>query len=100
MGIADLTSAEKYFTLVHKDDVAILQLESAASTNKLSVACQMALHRVVEELTTEAERGRLRTLIITGNEKFFSVGADLNEVLRFSAAQAFEFARAGQAFTL
>jgi enoyl-CoA hydratase len=100
MGIADLTSAEKYFTLVHKDDVAILQLESAASTNKLSGACQMALHRVVEELTTEAERGRLRALIITGNEKFFSVGADLNEVRRFSAAQAFEFARAGQAFTL
>jgi enoyl-CoA hydratase/carnithine racemase len=99
MGTADLTSAEKYFTLVHKDDVAILQLESAANTNKLSVACQMTLHRVVEDLTTEAESGQLRALIITGNEKFFSVGADLKEVSRFSAAQAFEFARAGQALT-
>ena len=100
MGIADLTSGEKYFTLVLKDDVAIIQLESAANTNKLSVACQMTLHRVVDELRSEAESGRLKALIIAGNEKFFSVGADLKEVLRFSAAQAFEFARAGQALTL
>jgi enoyl-CoA hydratase/carnithine racemase len=100
MGIADLTSTEKYFTLVHKDEVAVLELASADNTNKLSGACQMALHRVVEDLTTEAESGQLKALIITGNEKFFSVGADLNEVLRFSAAQAFEFARAGQALTL
>lgn len=100
MGTADLTSAEKYFKLVHKDDVAILQLESAAGTNKLSVACQMALHRAVDELRSEAESGRLKALIIAGNEKFFSVGADLNEVRQLSAAQAFEFALTGQAFTL
>lgn len=100
MGTADLTSAEKYFKLVHKDDVAILQLESAAGTNKLSVACQMALHHAVDELRKEAESGRLKALIIAGNEKFFSVGADLNEVRQLSAAQAFEFALTGQAFTL
>jgi enoyl-CoA hydratase/carnithine racemase len=99
MRAADLTSAEKYFNLVYKDDVALLQLGSADGVNKLSVACQAALHHAVEELATEAESGRLKALIVTGNEKFFSVGADLNEVRRLSAAQAFEFARAGQAFT-
>ena len=99
MTAADLTSAEKYFNLVYKDDVALLQLASADGVNKLSVVCQTALHHAVEELATEAESGRLKALIVTGNEKFFSVGADLNEVRRLSAAQAFEFARAGQAFT-
>src|SRR4029077_13330929 len=100
MGAADQISAEKYFRLVRQDNVAILQLQSADNTNKLSVACQMALLHAVDELESEAERGRLRALIIAGNEKFFSVGADLNEVRRLSAAQAFEFARAGQAFTM
>ncbi|MGZ4878207.1 MAG: enoyl-CoA hydratase/isomerase family protein [Candidatus Angelobacter sp.] len=100
MRTADLTSAEKYFDLVYKDDVALLQLGSAGGTNKLSVACQMALHHAVDELTTEAESGRLKALIVAGNEKFFSVGADLNEVRRLSAAQAFEFSRFGQALTL
>ncbi|HSM87939.1 MAG TPA: enoyl-CoA hydratase/isomerase family protein, partial [Candidatus Limnocylindrales bacterium] len=36
------------------------------------------------------------SLIITGNEKFFSAGADLNEISRLGAAEAFEFSRLGQ----
>ena len=100
MRTTDLNSAEKYFTLVRKDDVEFLHLASADGANKLSVACQMALHRAVEELTPEAESGRIKALVIAGNEKFFSVGADLKEVLRLSAAQAFEFSRVGQALTL
>jgi enoyl-CoA hydratase/carnithine racemase len=93
-------SQAKFLTIARKGDSAILTLNSAAGTNKLSVACQMALHHAVDELRSEAESGRLKGLIVAGNEKFFSVGADLNEVRRLSAAQAFEFARAGQAFTL
>ncbi len=54
MTAADLTSAEKYFNLVYKDDVALLQMGSADGANKLSVACQMALHHAVEELATAA----------------------------------------------
>ncbi len=99
MRAADLISAQKYFDLVYRDDIALLQLASADGVNKLSVSCQMALHHAVKELATEAESGRLKALIVTGNEKFFSVGADLNEVRRLSPAQAFEFARTGQAFT-
>jgi enoyl-CoA hydratase/carnithine racemase len=100
MRTADLNSAEKYFTLVRKDDVEFLQLASADGTNKLSVACQMALHRAVEELTPEAESGRLKALIIAGNGKFFSAGADLNEIAQLSGPQALAFSRTGQALML
>jgi enoyl-CoA hydratase len=97
MNISDLTSAEKYFEIERKADVAVLQLVSSEGTNKLGMARIRALHRAVEELRTEADRGNLKCLIITGNEKFFSAGADLKELSQLTAAQAFEFSREGQA---
>jgi enoyl-CoA hydratase len=59
-----------------------------------------ALLAAVEELRAEAEAGQLKALIITGNEKFFSVGADLNEIRQLSGPAAFEFSRRGQALTM
>lgn len=56
-----------------------------------------ALLAAVEELRVEAEACALQTLIITGNEKFFSVGADLNEISQLTGPAAFEFSRRGQA---
>jgi len=47
-------------------------------------------------LREEAEQGLLKSLIITGNEKFFSAGADLNEISQLSGPQAFAFSRRGQ----
>ena len=75
----------------------MLQLVSPDGTNKLGMARIRALHRVVQELSAEAQSGGLKRLIITGNDKFFSAGADLNEISQLRAAQAFEFSRAGQA---
>jgi len=60
----------------------------------------IALHRLVDKLVTEAESGRIKALIITGNDKFFSAGADLNEISELSGPQAFAFSRAGQALML
>jgi enoyl-CoA hydratase/carnithine racemase len=97
MNISDLTSAEKYFEIERKADVAVLQLVSSDGANKLGMARIRALHRAVEELRTEADRGNLKCLIITGSEKFFSAGADLNEISQLTAAHAFEFSRRGQA---
>ena len=37
-----------------------------------------------------------RPLIITGNDKFFSAGADLREIAALSGPQALEFSRTGQ----
>ena len=50
----------------------------------------MALTVAIEKLGES-----LLPLIITGNEKFFSAGADLNEIVALGS-DAFEFARMGQ----
>jgi enoyl-CoA hydratase/carnithine racemase len=81
-------------------DAAILQLVSADGTNQLEMGRITALHGAIEELRADAENGSLKRLIITGNQKFFSAGADLNEVSRLSGPEAFEFSRAGQALML
>lgn len=96
MEIGNLTAAEKYFEIERKAEVAILRIASPDGTNKLGMARISALHRAIEELTRESESGQIKCLIITGNDKFFSVGADLNEISQLTAAQAFEFSRRGQ----
>src|SRR6476646_3431965 len=90
-------NGEKLFSINHEAGAAILKLVSSDVTNKLGMARIHALHRAVEELRTEADRGNLKCLIITGSEKFFSAGADLNEISQLTAAHAFEFSRRGQA---
>src|SRR6478672_217825 len=100
MEIGNLTAAQKYFEIERKADAAVLRIVSSDGTNKLGMARIRALHRAVQELSAEAESGGLKRLIITGNEKFFSAGADLNELSRLTAAQALEFSRQGQALML
>lgn len=97
MEIGNLTATKKYLEIERKADVAILRIVSADCTNKLGMARITALHRAVQELSAEAESGGLKRLIVTGNDKFFSAGADLNEISVLTAARAFEFSRAGQA---
>ena len=96
MEIGNLTAAEKYLEIERKAEVAILRIASPDGTNKLGMARISALHRALKELTREAESGQIKGLIVTGNDKFFSVGADLNEISQLTAAQAFEFSRGGQ----
>jgi enoyl-CoA hydratase/carnithine racemase len=43
---------------------------------------------------------RPRPLIITGNEKFFSAGADLREITALDGTSAYEFSQMGQALML
>jgi enoyl-CoA hydratase/carnithine racemase len=78
----------------------VLQLASVDGTNKLGMPRIIALHRVVDELRAEAESGQINALILTGNSKFFSAGADLNEISGLSGPQAFEFSRRGQALMM
>ena len=89
-------TSDEYFVLSRERDCAVLQIISADGTNILSMARVSALLAAVERLRTEAEVGALKALIITGNEKFFSVGADLNEIRQLSGPAAFEFSRRGQ----
>ena len=83
-------SRSEYFQIEQRSNLRILQLTSADETNRLSRACVRALADAVEELARDPQ-----PLIITGNRKFFSAGADLNEIVALGP-DAFEFARMGQ----
>lgn len=51
----------------------------------------MTLPAVLRDLARER-----RPLVITGNHKYFSVGADLNEIATLSGPDAYEFSKSGQ----
>jgi enoyl-CoA hydratase/carnithine racemase len=55
-----------------------------------------ALLESIIELRKQAEAGAIRALVITGNERFFSAGADLNEISRLTGPEAYKFSRLGQ----
>ncbi|MGB8733175.1 MAG: enoyl-CoA hydratase-related protein, partial [Candidatus Sulfotelmatobacter sp.] len=69
-----------------------MRLQFADGTNQLSRACVLSLTAAIREL---AHQGR--PLIITGNAKFFSAGADLKEIAALTGPAALEFSKTGQA---
>lgn len=71
------------------DGVRILQLCSPDVNNRLTRACILELTDAVHELAT-------KPVIITGNNKFFSAGADLREIATLTGHEALEFSRSGQ----
>ncbi len=79
------------FEISETSGVAVLRLTSADGTNRLTRACVLALAEAVERLA-----GQPRPLVVTGNARFFSAGADLNEIAALTGPEAFEFARQGQ----
>lgn len=84
----------EYFQIEHPDGAAILRLTSQDGTNRLTRACVISLASAVRELALDP-----RPLIITGNQKFFSAGADLHEIVALNGPEAFVFAKAGQMMT-
>ena len=72
----------------------MLRLVSGDGTNRLSRACVEALTAEIEKLARNP-----KALIIAGNDKFFSAGADLNEITHLGA-DAFDFALMGQRLML
>ena len=66
-------------------------LISADETNRLTRACVLELSDSVLALSRAP-----KPLIITGNPKFFSAGADLSEIRALDASSALAFARMGQ----
>jgi enoyl-CoA hydratase/carnithine racemase len=70
----------------------ILLLSSPDNTNRLTRDCVLALTKEICILANN-----MRPLVIAGNHKFFSVGADLNEIAVLSGPQAYEFSQLGQA---
>ena len=81
----------EFFHIENYENVDLLRLVSADGTNRLTRACVLDLTDALRE------RSRLeRPLVITGNESFFSAGADLGEIAQLSGADAYQFSKMGQ----
>jgi enoyl-CoA hydratase/carnithine racemase len=81
----------EFYHLEQHDGVRVLCLQSDDGTNRLTRACVLALTDVFRDLA-----GKPEPLIITGNRRFFSAGADLREIAALTAGVAYEFAGLGQ----
>lgn len=83
---------EPCFELHVERRAAWLRLVSHDGTNRLTSARVEALTAAVEDLS----RRPLERLVLTGNARFFSAGADLNQIAALTGPQALHFARMGQ----
>jgi enoyl-CoA hydratase/carnithine racemase len=87
--------SETFFHLDDRDGALVLRLRSEDGTNRLSRACVLALLEIIQTIST-----RTRPLVITGNTKFFSAGAELEEIAALDGPSAYEFSKMGQALML
>ena len=100
-GVRDAISADSpsisfsivptFFQLEATGETNVLRLVSEDGTNRLSRSCVRALTDALRELAREA-----RPIVITGNHKFFSAGAELVEINALNGPDACEFSRQGQ----
>jgi enoyl-CoA hydratase/carnithine racemase len=80
-----------FFWVQAELDIPILHLHSSDGTNRLSKGCVLALCVAVRELA-----GSRKPLVITGNDRFFSAGAELSEIAALDGPAAYEFSKMGQ----
>jgi enoyl-CoA hydratase/carnithine racemase len=83
---------ERLYSLHFEGEVALLRLLSADGTNRLTRACVRALTIALEQLALQPPA----RLVIAGNARFFSAGADLNEIAALNGTEALCFSRMGQ----
>jgi enoyl-CoA hydratase/carnithine racemase len=81
-----------HFQLESRDRATILRLASPDGTNRLTRDCVLALTAQIRALSDNP-----RPLIITGNQKFFSAGAELEEIIALTGPGAYAFSHMGQA---
>jgi len=80
-----------FFYLEQLHGVRVLRLQSDDGANRLTLVCVLALTEGLRDLA-----GKPEPLIITGNRRFFSAGADLREIAALTGPAAYEFSRIGQ----
>lgn len=90
----------QYCAISVADYRATLTLTSVDGANKLGREVIEELLGCVTGLRARAEEGEIQRLVIRGNEKFFSAGADLNQIAQLTGPKAFEFSRLGQKLML
>ena len=69
----------------------IVRLRSEDGTNRLTRECVLSLTRAIEQLVREK-----RPTVFTGNDRFFSAGAELEEIAALKPPTAYEFSKMGQ----
>ena len=69
-----------------------MRLQSNDGTNRLTRECIQSLTKAFGEL-----KSNRRPVVIAGNDRFFSAGADLNEISQLNGPNALAFAKMGQA---
>jgi enoyl-CoA hydratase len=79
------------FQIEAVDEYHQLRLTSDDGTNRLTSAAVVALTDALRNLQANP-----KPLIIAGNKRFFSAGADLSEIQSLSGPAACEFAKTGQ----
>jgi enoyl-CoA hydratase len=89
--LAHVIDDQEFFLLEEVRQASILRLRTKDGTNRLSRACILSTIAALDKLAENS-----RPLIITGNERFFSVGADLEEIAQLAPTAALEFSRIGQ----
>jgi enoyl-CoA hydratase/carnithine racemase len=82
-----------FYELERRESANILRL-AGDETNRLTRARVKALTEKVLELSQEILP---KPLVITGNQHFFSAGADLNEIAELTGPASYDFASMGQA---
>jgi enoyl-CoA hydratase len=83
--------ASRFFSLTSEGAVSLLRLQAEDGTNRLTAECVLALAEAIGYLAGDA-----RPLVITGNGRFFSAGAELAEIATLTGPAAYEFAKRGQ----
>ena len=86
------SSQEILYSREPRGNAVVLRLVSDDGTNRLARARVHALTAAVEDLVAHPPA----LLVIAGNAKFFSAGADLNEIAALTGVEAFRFAQMGQ----
>jgi enoyl-CoA hydratase/carnithine racemase len=79
------------FQVEEYQGISVLRLQSGDGTNRLTQTCVVSLTETLHGLKREA-----RALVIAGKSRFFSVGADLEEIAALKGPAAYQFSRLGQ----
>lgn len=86
-----MSACTSHFTIECSEGSRVLRLQSPDVTNRLTRTCVLAMTTAVREFALDP-----RPLIITGNQKFFSAGAELAEIVALTATEAYQFSKMGQ----
>ncbi len=80
-----------FFIVESLPQAFLLRMRSEDGTNRLTRERVLALTNAIRHLASEG-----LPLVITGNTKFFSAGAELDEIAALDGPAAFEFSKMGQ----